>query len=117
MGDLAGLVVIFVALAALAASIAAGKGYSFSGFFVLGLFFWPVAMILALVLQSRSGLITVGSIIKVRSGVPLHDGGAIAAGTRAQVEGMKVIDGHPVVQVAHSDGSLRWIAKSNALPA
>jgi hypothetical protein len=47
--------VVLVAIAVLPAWIAGNKGYSRFGFFVFGLFLWPVAVIVALVVKDRGG--------------------------------------------------------------
>jgi hypothetical protein len=99
------------------AVVAARKGYSFWGFLVLGLVAWPIALVVALVLRSRSELVSVGSIVKVRDDVHLNDGGRIPRGHRSKVEDVDVIDGHAVVQITHTDGTTRWIAKSSTVPA
>jgi hypothetical protein len=48
------LVVIWVALAFWPARVADRKGHSFLGFFLLSLFFWPLSLILAYVVQDRT---------------------------------------------------------------
>jgi len=40
-------VLIWIAIAFWTARVAAGKGYSFIGFFIFSLFFFPVALIVA----------------------------------------------------------------------
>jgi hypothetical protein len=47
------LVIIWVAIAFWPARVAARKGHSFIGFFVLSLFFWPLSLVLAYVVQDR----------------------------------------------------------------
>jgi hypothetical protein len=47
-------VVIWVALAFWPARVAARKGHSFLGYFVFSLFLWPVALIVAYVVQDRT---------------------------------------------------------------
>jgi hypothetical protein len=48
--------VIWVALAFWPARVAARKGHSFIGFFILSLFFFPLALIVAYVVQDRRAL-------------------------------------------------------------
>lgn len=47
------VLVILIAIAFWPARVAARKGHSFIGFFILSLFFFPVALILAYVVQDR----------------------------------------------------------------
>ena len=49
----AALVVVIVAIAFWPARVAGRKGHSFIGFFVLSLFFFPLALILAYVVKDR----------------------------------------------------------------
>ena len=46
--------VIWIALAFWPARVAGRKGHSFIGYFILSLFFFPLALILAYVVQDRS---------------------------------------------------------------
>ena len=48
--------VIWIALAFWPARVAGRKGHSFVGYFVLSLFFFPLALILAYVVADRRGL-------------------------------------------------------------
>ena len=48
--------IIWIALAFWPARVAARKGHSFLGYFVLSLFFFPLALILAYVVADRRGL-------------------------------------------------------------
>lgn len=49
------LIVVAVALlSAIPASIAKGKGYGFAGFFILGIFFFPIALIVSLCLSNKN---------------------------------------------------------------
>ncbi len=48
--------IIWVALAFWPARVAGRKGHSFFGYFVLSLFFFPLALILAYVAKDRAGL-------------------------------------------------------------
>ena len=48
--------IIWVALAFWPARVARRKGHSFFGYFVLSLFFFPLALILAYVVSDRRGL-------------------------------------------------------------
>ncbi|HEX2707231.1 MAG TPA: hypothetical protein VHM66_04380 [Solirubrobacterales bacterium] len=48
-------VVIWIALAFWPARVADRKGHSFFGFFILSLFFFPLALIVAYMVQPRSG--------------------------------------------------------------
>ena len=48
--------VIWIAIAFWPARVADRKGHSFFGYFVLSLFFFPLALIMAYVVQDRSGL-------------------------------------------------------------
>jgi len=48
------LVVIWIALAFWPARVAGRKGHSFIGYFILSLFFFPLALILAYVVQDRN---------------------------------------------------------------
>jgi hypothetical protein len=47
------LIIIWVALAFWPARVAGRKGHSFIGFFILSLFFWPLSLVLAYVVQDR----------------------------------------------------------------
>jgi hypothetical protein len=48
--------VIWIALAFWPARVAGRKGHSFIGYFILSLFFFPLALILAYVVADRRGL-------------------------------------------------------------
>ena len=48
--------IIWIAIAFWPARVAARKGHSFVGFFILSLFFFPLALILAYVVHDRRGL-------------------------------------------------------------
>lgn len=48
--------VIWIALAFWPARVARRKGHSFIGYFILSLFFFPLALILAYVVHDRRGL-------------------------------------------------------------
>ena len=48
--------IIWVLIAFWPARVAARKGHSFIGYFILSLFFFPLALIMAYVVQDRSGL-------------------------------------------------------------
>ena len=48
------LVMIWLAIAFWPAKVAARKGHSFIGYFVLSLLFWPLALILAYVIADRT---------------------------------------------------------------
>jgi len=47
--------VIWVAIAFWPARVAARKGHSFLGYFIFSLFFFPAALIVAYMVQDRSG--------------------------------------------------------------
>jgi hypothetical protein len=47
------LLIIWVGLAFWPARVAGRKGHSFAGFFILSLFFFPLALIVAYVVQDR----------------------------------------------------------------
>jgi hypothetical protein len=47
-------IIIWVAIAFWPARVAARKGHSYFGFFILSLFFFPLALILAYVVQDRT---------------------------------------------------------------
>ena len=49
-------VAIWIAIAFWPARVAARKGHSFLGYFVLSLLFFPLALILAYVVHDRSGM-------------------------------------------------------------
>ena len=49
-------VVIWIAIAFWPARVAARKGHSFFGYFVLSLFFFPLALIMAYVVSDRTRL-------------------------------------------------------------
>lgn len=51
---IAAVVVALLLLALIPARIARGKGYSYGGFYALGVFLWPVALIVALVVPDRA---------------------------------------------------------------
>ena len=46
---------VWIALAFWPARVAARKGHSFLGYFILSLFFFPLALIMAYVVQDRTG--------------------------------------------------------------
>ncbi|HET6924287.1 MAG TPA: hypothetical protein VFH39_00460 [Candidatus Saccharimonadales bacterium] len=48
------LVIVWVALAFLPASIAHNKGHSFIGWFIISLFFWWITLFVALFLPNRN---------------------------------------------------------------
>jgi hypothetical protein len=48
------LAIIWVALAFWPARVAARKGHSFLGYFIFSLFLWPVALIVAYVVEDRA---------------------------------------------------------------
>ena len=48
--------IIWIALAFWPARVAGRKGHSFVGYFILSLFFFPLALILAYVVADRRGL-------------------------------------------------------------
>jgi len=48
--------IIWIALAFWPARVARRKGHSFIGYFILSLFFFPLALILAYVVHDRRGL-------------------------------------------------------------
>jgi len=50
-------VIIWVALAFWPARVAGRKGHSFVGYFLLSLLFFPLALIMAYVVQDRSALV------------------------------------------------------------
>jgi hypothetical protein len=50
--------IIWIAIAFWPARVAARKGHSFFGFFVLSLFFFPLSLILAYVVADRTRLAT-----------------------------------------------------------
>jgi hypothetical protein len=50
------LLVIWVGLAFWPARVAGRKGHSFVGFFILSLFFFPLALIVAYVVQDRQAV-------------------------------------------------------------
>ena len=47
------LAIIWVALAFWPARVASRKGHSFIGFFILSVFFWPLALIVAYLVKDR----------------------------------------------------------------
>ena len=47
--------IIWIAIALWPARVARRKGHSFSGYFILSLFFFPLALILAYVVRDRRG--------------------------------------------------------------
>jgi hypothetical protein len=49
------LVMIWVAIAFWPAKVASRKGFSFIGFFLLSLLFWPLTLIWAYMLKDRTG--------------------------------------------------------------
>jgi len=51
------LAIIWVALAFWPARVAGRKGHSFLGFFIFSLFFWPVALIVAYVVDDRTAVV------------------------------------------------------------
>ena len=52
---IAAFVVIWIALAFWPARVAGRKGHSFVGYFILSLFFFPLAIVLAYVVKDRAG--------------------------------------------------------------
>ena len=59
-GEWAGIgiigLIIWIALAFWPARVARRKGHSFIGYFILSLFFFPLALILAYVVKDRRGM-------------------------------------------------------------
>ena len=53
------LVIIWVAIAFWPARVAARKGHSFFGYFIFSLIFFPAALIVAYMVQDRSGSMAV----------------------------------------------------------
>jgi uncharacterized membrane protein len=51
------LAIIWVAVAFWPARVAARKGHSFLGYFIFSLFFWPVALIVAYLVEDRTTLV------------------------------------------------------------
>ena len=51
------LAIIWVLLAFWPARVAGRKGHSFLGFFIFSLFFWPVALIVAYVVDDRTAVV------------------------------------------------------------
>ena len=49
--------IIWIALAFWPARVAGRKGHSFFGYFILSLFFFPLALIMAYVVQDRTALV------------------------------------------------------------
>jgi len=49
-------VIIWIAIAFWPARVAARKGHSFIGYFLLSLLFFPLSLIMAYVVQDRSGV-------------------------------------------------------------
>ena len=49
------LAMIWIAIAFWPAKVASRKGFSFIGFFLLSLLFWPLALIWAYMLKDRTG--------------------------------------------------------------
>ena len=58
MGIVFGVIglIIWIAIAFWPARVAGRKGHSFIGYFILSLFFFPLAIILAYVVQDRNAL-------------------------------------------------------------
>jgi hypothetical protein len=54
-------VAIWVALAFWPARVAGRKGHSFVGYFILSLFFFPLALVMAYVVKDRAGLYARGA--------------------------------------------------------
>ena len=48
------LLVVWIFIALLPANIAKGKGHSFWGYFIFSLFFFPLALIVALVISDKN---------------------------------------------------------------
>ena len=53
----AAFVAVWIAIAFWPARVAGRKGHSFIGFFVLSLFFFPLALIMAYVVQDRNAVV------------------------------------------------------------
>jgi hypothetical protein len=51
------LVMIWVLLAFWPARVADRKGHSFLGFFIFSLFFWPIALIVAYLVEDRTAVV------------------------------------------------------------
>jgi ABC-type Mn2+/Zn2+ transport system permease subunit len=49
-------VIIWIAIAFWPARVAARKGHSFAGYFILSLFFFPLALIMAYMVKDRRGM-------------------------------------------------------------
>jgi hypothetical protein len=50
------MLILWVAIAFWPARVAARKGHSFIGFFILSLFFFPLSLLLAYLVRDRTGL-------------------------------------------------------------
>ena len=50
-------VIIWIAIAFWPARVAGRKGHSFVGYFILSLFFFPLALIMAYVVRDRRGIV------------------------------------------------------------
>ena len=107
--------VVWVALAIIPAVVAHNKGRSFWWFFIFGLLFFLLALIVALVLKPRA--FNAGDIVKVSGDVQLTDGGKIPAGWVSKALATDVIDGTYVVQITGPSGATHWVGRGALKPA
>jgi hypothetical protein len=54
-------IAVWVAIALWPARVAARKGHSFVGYFILSLFFFPLALVMAYMVKDRAGLYARGA--------------------------------------------------------
>jgi hypothetical protein len=97
--------------------LAAKKGYSGFFFSIQALFTGLVSLVIVVVLRSKHQQIMPGVFAKLERAVTLDGGGKLPRGMTAQVQEMKVIDGHVVCRVQAPEGTLHWLDRNNLLPA
>ena len=108
-----GFLVLFAILAwfglgFVCAKIAADKGRSAGGFFLLGLLFPVITLIACLVMQPPQ--FQCGSVVQLATDVHLDDGTTLHRGWRTQVAEVSVIDNTRVVSISDQLGKQRWVA-------
>lgn len=102
------LICVWFGLAFVCAKVAADKGRSAGGFFVLGLFFPVITLIVCLVMQPQQ--FQQGSVVQLATDVHLDDGTTLQRGFRTKIADVSVIDNTRVVSITDQHGRQRWVA-------
>ena len=102
------MIAAWVGLAFLCATLAADKGRSAGGFFILGLLVPGLTLIICLVMQPTQ--FQPGSIVQLATDVHLDDGTTLLSGWRTKVSETSVIENTRVVSIEDQAGNRRWVA-------